>query len=149
MTKEQILDYFKIRGKDQGQNLHPLIHDPILRNLIVAWTMLQVEFGDPDVSSLQAQKVAEDLAEIPPTQEEENRWWRVLWSEADYDKEDLANSLRLDPIKITRMVDRAVAFRLIFPDGTVSELAIKYIKGEVAKSLQKKPGPKPKKEEEP
>jgi len=144
MTKETLLEYFKIKSQDQGQNLHPLIHDPILRNLIVAWTMIQVETGEPDLSGLAEETVAQLLSSLKP--DSENKWWRILWSKVQYDREELANALRLDPIRMTRMVDRAAAYRLIFPDGTAAELAIKYIKGEVAKSLQKKTGPKKKPE---
>lgn len=146
MTKERVLDYFKIKSRDQGQNLHPLIHDPILRNLVVAWTMTEVEFGDPDLSRVEEEAVAKALQGEGLTQDIENKQWKVLWSKVRYDREELANALRLDPLKISRMVDRAAAYRLIFPDGTAAELAIKYIKGEVAKSLQKKTGPKKKPE---
>jgi hypothetical protein len=146
MTKESILDYFKVKSQDQGQNLHPLIHDPILRNLVVAWTMTEVDFGEPDLSSFAGEEVAKALQGEVVTPEIDNRRWKALWSKVRYDREELANALKLDPLKISRMVDRAAAYRLIFPDGTAAELAIKYIKGEVAKSLQKKTGPKKKPE---
>lgn len=144
MNKDAVLEYFKMRSGDQGQNLHPLIHDPILRNLVVAWTMLEVDFGEPDLSSIQAATVAEMLQGGGMSPAVENLRWKTLWSKVEYNREELANSLRLDPMRITRLVERAAAYRLIYPDGTANELAIKYIKGEVAKSIQKKPGPKKK-----
>lgn len=126
-TLPPLLKGYKDAEKERGEVVHPLVRDPILRNLVVIWPMLPVQFEMPKGS--------------PP--EEENQKWLWLWTGVKYDLDQLSESLKLDKVKLSRLVDRAAAFRLIYPDGTANKLATQFVRGEIAKSLQKKSGPKP------
>lgn len=128
MTRELVplLSAYKDAEKDHGEVVHPLVRDPILRNLIVIWPMLPVQFEMPGGN--------------PP--EGENEKWLWLWTGVKYDLGQLSESLKLDKVKLSRLVERASLFRLIYPDGTANKLATQYVRGEIAKSLQKKSGPK-------
>lgn len=121
-----VLDLFKKMEKDRGEVIHPLVRDPILRNLVVVWTLHTVEFHPPKGK--------------PP--EVENQRWKWLWQNVKYDKDAISEYLKLDRMKISRLIDTAIAFRLIYPDGTANTLAIQYVRGDIARSLQTKPGPK-------
>jgi hypothetical protein len=121
----EILAAIKLKDKDRGESIHPLIRDPVLRNLVVLWPLLPVVFNPGKVAA----------------PEDENSQWLWLWEQVEYDKPKLADSLRLERMKLTRLIDRASSFHLIYPDGSASTLATQYIRGEIAKSLVKKPGP--------
>lgn len=128
--KEKILLEFKAREDQRAENLHPLVRDPVLRNLVTAWSMLQVEFGDPSGG-------------MPA---DEKGQWQWLWSNVHFDSEEFADVLRLDSLKIGKLVKRAAAFRLIYPDGSSSALALQFVRNEIQKAVAKKPG-RPKKDE--
>jgi hypothetical protein len=128
--KESVLLEFKAREELRAENLHPLIRDPILRNLVTAWAMYPVRFGDPEGA-----KPADEKGQ-----------WQWLWSNVEFDSEELADILRLDSLKIGKIVKRAAAFRLIYPDGSSSGLALQFVRREIEKAVAKKPG-RPKKED--
>ena len=123
----EVLKKFKADEAARPECIHPLVRDPDLRNLVALWSMSTIEFLPPK-------------SKLP---DEENDRWKWLWEKVSFDREELSVSLRLDRMKLSRLFDRAVAFRLIYPDGTTNTLAIQYIRGDIAKSLQKKPGPTP------
>lgn len=123
--KEMVLLEFKASEAKRAENLHPIVKDSVLRNLVTAWSLFPVEFGDP---------------EGPPPQEEKARW-QWLWSNVNYDSEDFADILRLDSLKVGRLVNRAAAFRLIYPDGSSNAIALQFIRNEIQKAVGKKHGP--------
>lgn len=121
-----LLESYKKQEVERGENVHPLVRDPILRNLIVIWPLLPVQFEMPKGD----------------TPEDENQRWLWLWQGVKYDVAQLSEGLKLDKVKLARVVERASMFRLLYPDGTANKLATQYVRSEIAKSLQKKPGPK-------
>jgi hypothetical protein len=132
--------WFKEQENFRSEVVHPLIRDPLLRNFVVVWTTIPVSFGEK--KSVNERVVAEKLMSTGNPKEEENLRWKRLWANVEYSREDLSIALRIDEMKVCRLVDRAIAFRLIYPDGTANELAIKYIRAEISKNLAKKSGPK-------
>jgi hypothetical protein len=121
-----LLDVFKAQESERPEVIHPLLNNSILRNLVIAWSMTPVSFATPK-------------GEVP---EEEAARWRWLWQGVRFDRDDIANALKLDRTKVGRLVDRASAFRLIYPDGTANELALQFIRQEIAKGLKGKGKPK-------
>ena len=126
--KEVALLEFKASEQQRAENLHPIVRDPVLRNLVTAWSLFPVEFGDPE-------------GEMP---KDEKARWQWLWSGVSYNAEAFAEVLRLDSLKIGRLVSRAAAFRLIYPDGSSNALALQFIRNEIQKAVGKKPGRPPK-----
>jgi hypothetical protein len=122
----ELLKGFKDQESERGEVVHPLVRDPILRNLVVIWPMLPIEFTPP--------------SGVAP--EDDRARWFWLWEGVKYDAEQLSEALRLDKIKLGKIVERAKMFRLIYPDGTTNRLATQYVRGDIAKSLQRKSGPK-------
>jgi hypothetical protein len=126
--KEVALLEFKASETQRSEILHPIIKDSVLRNLITAWSLFPIEFGDPD-------------GEAP---KDEKARWHWLWSKVSYDAEAFADVLRLDALKIGRLVNRAMAYRLIYPDGSANALALQFIRNEIQKAVGKKAGRPPK-----
>jgi len=126
--KEVSLLEFKASEAQRAENLHPIVKDSVLRNLITAWSLFPVEFGDPE----------------GPRPEDEKARWTWLWSKVEYNAEEFADVLRLDALKIGRLVSRAASFRLIYPDGSSNALALQFIRNEIQKAVGKKSGKPPK-----
>lgn len=122
----EILRLFRGQEEARMEVIHPLLGDPILRNLVVAWSLTPVEFTEPE--------------QDPPT--EEARRWEWLWNGTRFDKEALAAVLQIEVIRLDPMLQRAIAFRLIYPDGTANSYAIKFIRTEVAKGVGARKKPK-------
>jgi len=121
----EILRIFRTQEDARMEVIHPLLADPILRNLVVAWSLTPVEFTEPE--------------KAPPT--EEALRWEWLWGGTRFKREDLAAVLQIEVIRLDPLLQRAIAFRLIYPDGTANSYAIKFIRTEVAKGVgvRKKP----------
>jgi len=130
--KEAVLLEFKATEQQRAENLHPIVKDSVLRNLVTAWSLFEVEFGDP---------------EGEPPRDEKARW-KWLWSNVKYDSEEFADILRLDSLKVGRLVNRAVAYRLIYPDGSANTLALQFIRNEIQKAVGKKAGRPPKEDKD-
>ncbi len=117
-----ILAAFKAQEGERPEVIHPLLHNPILRNLVIAWSMTPVTF-------------THIKGAVP---EDEAARWRWLWQGVQFDRDDIANALKIDRMKVGRLVERASAFRLIYPDGTANAVALQFIRSEIAKGLKTK-----------
>lgn len=114
---------FRAQEESRPELVHPLVKDPVLCNLVVAWSTTHVSFARPDGE--------------PPADEDAR--WDWLWTEARWDRDDLANALRItDKVKLRRLVERAKRFRLIYPDGRANQMALQYIRGAISRSLSSK-----------
>ena len=113
--------------------VHPLVNDPLLRNFVVAWSMSEVVFMRP-------------VGDVP---DDESARWNWLWEGVEFARREIANALKIDQSKLGRLVQRASAFRLIYPDGTVNQKAIMFIRAEIAEAMASKKGGRPKKDAPP
>ena len=126
-SARDVLSAFKAQEDARLEVIHPLLTDPVLRNLVVAWSLTTVEFVPPTTG--------------PPT--EENARWDWLWQGSRFDQEALAGALQIEQLRLTPLLQRAVAFRLIYPDGTANQHAIKFIRTEIGKSVGARKKAKP------
>ena len=120
----ELLTTFKDQEEERLECVHPLVKDTLLRNFVVAWSMSDVTFKRPE----------------GPIPGDEATRWNWLWTGVQFDRNEIANALKIDRTKVGRLVDRASAFRLIYPDGTVNQMAIKFIRSEIAKAMASKKG---------
>ena len=118
----EILQRFKNAEESHPERIHPLITDEALRNLVVAWETAPITFSNPTAN----------------TPEGENSQWQWLWDQVEYDRDYLAYCVKIQPGKIGSLFDRARAFRLIYPDGSSNTNAIKFVRNEIAKTMQSK-----------
>jgi hypothetical protein len=123
-----MLTAFQAQEEERVECVHPLVNDPLLRNFVVAWSMSEVEFHRPE-------------GEVPG---DEASRWNWLWEGVEFDRREISNALKIDQSKVGRLVQRAAAFRLIYPDGTVNQKAIMFIRAEIAKAMSSKKGGRPK-----
>jgi hypothetical protein len=117
-----LIQRFKNVEDAHPERIHPLITDEALRNLVVAWETAPVTFTDPTKAA--------------PV--DENSQWQWLWECAEYDRDYLAYCAKTQATKLGRLLDRAKAFRLIYPDGTSNKAAIQFVRNEIAKTMQSK-----------
>lgn len=117
-----ILQRFKNAEDAHPERVHPLITDEALRNFVVAWETAPITFSSP-------------TANVP---EDENSQWQWLWDQVEYDRDYLAYCVKIQPGKLGNLLNRAKAFRLIYPDGSSNKSAIKFIRNEIAKTMQSK-----------
>lgn len=129
----ELLTIFKAQEEERVECVHPLVKDPLLRNFVVAWSMSEVGFNRPD-------------GDVPA---DEAARWNWLWGGVEFDRREIANALKIDQSKVGRLVQRAAAFRLIYPDGTVNQKAIMFIRAEIAKAMASKKSGRPKKDAPP
>lgn len=120
----EILTTFKAQEEERLECVHPLVKDSLLRNFVVAWSMSSVTFARPE----------------GPMPDDEPSRWNWLWTGVRIPRREIANALKIDQSKVGRLVDRAAAFRLIYPDGTVNQMAVKFIRAEIAKAMKSKGG---------
>ena len=119
---QTILQRFKNVEDAHPERVHPLITDEALRNLVVAWVTTPITFTNP----------------TGKTPEDENSQWQWLWELCDYDRDYLAYCVKTQETKLGRLLDRAKAFRLIYPDGSANKIAIQFVRNEIAKTMQSK-----------
>lgn len=124
----ELLTVFKAQEEQRLECVHPLVKDALLRNFVVAWSVSEVSFERPE-------------GEVP---HDEAGRWNWLWEGVQYDRREISNALKIDQSRIGRLVQRAAAFRLIYPDGTVNQKAIMFIRAEIAKAMSSKKGGRPK-----
>ncbi|HUU60688.1 MAG TPA: hypothetical protein VMZ50_14200 [Phycisphaerae bacterium] len=117
-----LLAPFRAQEQSRPELVHPLVQDPVLCNLVVAWSTMSVAFAVPEGE--------------PPA--EESARWDWLWTGTRWDRDDLGNALRVsDKLKLGQLVERAKRFRLIYPDGRANDMALQYIRGAISRSLTK------------
>lgn len=126
----ELLTTFKDQEEERLECVHPLVKDPLLRNFVVAWSVSEIEFCRPD----------------GPVPGDEAARWHWLWEGVRFDRREIANALKIEQTKVGRLVQRAAAFRLIYPDGTVNQKAIAFIRAEIAKAMSSKKGGRPRKD---
>jgi hypothetical protein len=117
-----LVQRFKNLEEAHPERIHPLITDEALRNLVVAWETAPITFSEPKGA-------------LP---EDENSQWQWLWSQVQYDRDYLAYCVKIQSGKLGGLIDRAKAFRLIYPDGSANKNAIQFIRNEIAKTMQSK-----------
>lgn len=126
----ELLTTFKEQEEERLECVHPLVKDSLLRNFVVAWSMSEVAFTRPD-------------GDVPVA---EAARWNWLWEGVRFDRREIANALKIDQSKVGRLVQRAAAFRLIYPDGTANQKAVAFIRAEIAKAMSSKKGGRPPKD---
>lgn len=129
----ELLTAFKAQEEERLECVHPLVKDPLLRNFVVAWSVSEIGFERP-------------AGEVPA---DEAVRWNWLWEGVRFDRREIANALKIEVSKVGRLVQRAAAFRLIYPDGTANQMAVKFIRAEIAKAMSSKKGGRPKKDAPP
>jgi len=128
-TFGEILRRFK--DSEEPENIVPLIEDASLRNGLVAWKSVTIS-------------VKGGLKECP--HDNETSQWNWLWQQVEYDPQTFGTVAGVKPADVGKLVTRLIGLRLIYPDGTVNELAKNYLQTIIMAKLPKKRGRLPSEE---
>jgi hypothetical protein len=119
VTPADHLAPYHAQDSAHAERVIPLLDDPALCRVVVAWSLLPVTFRPPKGK--------------PPADERER--WAWLWDGCVYDVPDLAAACGLASSHVLALMRRAVAGRLVCPDGTISTAAEQYLKAQVVARL--------------
>ena len=124
-TFDQLLDIFKSKGGDSAESLIQLINDPVLCNALVAWQATEVR------------RTKEELC--PHSIEEEAACWKWLWTQVAFDQNKFGIMVNVQAHEISRIITRIVGLRLVYPDGTIHNMAKQYLRQVIMSKLPQKP----------
>lgn len=110
-----------------------ILEDAIAKKVLFAWTNLFPQFVDFDAEGL-------SLADVL------NKAWNEMPSDKQLDT--LARIAGLPRRTVEEKVIQLSRARLIFPDGSAAELALKMIEAEISAKVRKLVGPKKKEEKQ-
>ena len=120
MNYNTLLNTFKDLETEYAENVVMLIDDVILRNGVLAWQSMMVEYND-DV-------------DCPEACKREKQQWEWMWSVISYDYKKFASIAGIKDHDAATLIDKLRLLRLIYPDGTSSETARKFIREQLAAS---------------
>lgn len=124
----EILQHFK--ENEPAENLVPLMEDQSLRNGMVAWKSVTIQY-----------KPASEC-----THNDETSRWNWLWKQIEYDSNTFAAVSGVKSQDVGTLITRLIGLRLIYPDGTINRLGSKYLQAMIMEKINKKKPGRPKKD---
>lgn len=131
----EVLKEFKEMEADCVENVSPLVDDISLRNALVAWKSVTIQYKKP--------------AECP--HKDETSRWNWMWQQIEYDQSTFSTVSGAKPAEVVNLITRLIGLRLVYPDGGINNLARQYLQAIIMAKLAgpKAPGrPKTAKKEE-
>ena len=132
----EVLAHFKEHDESNIDSLVPLMDDVSMRHGLAAWKAVPIKFK-------------KDIGDCP--YKDDNDRWKWLWECVDVDQQEFAvmSGIRIqDAVSIMR---RLIGLRLVYPDGTISQLSFEFLKAiileQINKAAKKRPKKSPKKSE--
>lgn len=122
MTLGELMKEFK--ESETADSIIPLVESAELRNGVVAWKSVRVKYKGSHQCS----------------EKEDHLKWEWMWQQIEFDMRNFGVVAGVKPQDSQNLFNRLKGLRLIYPDGTVSDIATKYLVGLVMNKL-----PKPKK----
>ena len=118
----------EFKESEAPENIVALVDSANLRNALVAWKSVTVIYNK-----------AEDCG-----YKDETSQWNWLWQQITYDQSTFGTVAGLKAQETGSVLTRLIGLRLIYPDGTINELATQYLQSVIIAKL-----PKPKKAKPP
>ncbi len=126
----ELLAQFK--KNESPENIVPLLENATLRDALVAWKSVYINF-----------KKAEDCP-----YEDQTRQWNWMWSQIKYDIGEYIIVSGVAPGDAPSILKRLIGLRLIYPDGTINEIAAQFLQSLIWSKLPRKRGRPPSKKPE-
>ena len=119
------LNWFKQNEKPEAVLL--VADNPDLVKIVIAWASLDV-------------KRADRLTRLPG--ESENEIWEWLWQNTKYLLSELKEKIGVSfsEFALENKLKPLIGNRIIYPDGTVNSFVQRYLKEQVVKLFESKPG---------
>lgn len=122
----EILREFK--DNEEAENVIAIVEDEALQNGMIAWKSVRITYLP-----------AEDCKE-----EDSVSKWEWMWSRIKYDSHGFGVVAGAKTQEVGQLIARLSGLRLIYPDGTVNNLAKLYLRGVIFAKIggkSKKPTP--------
>lgn len=113
-----ILQEFK--DKEDADSIVPLVDDEDLRKGIVAWKSVVIKY--------------KSVGDCP--HEDEASRWNWLWDNVGYDSGAFGEVAGARAQDVGRLLHRLAGLRLIYPDGTIHQIAKKYLQTTILSKLK-------------
>jgi hypothetical protein len=128
----EVLSYFKGREEEDVENITPLIEDSQLRSGLVAWKSVSIRFIDGGAR-------CESLTDVEK--------WDWLWDQVEFNQDIFGVVAGFRTQDIGAIFLRLKGLRLIYPDGTINNMARQFLQSQILQKLSGKKSPgRPKKE---
>jgi hypothetical protein len=115
----EVLAHFK--KTEDAENLVTLIEDEELRNAIVAWKSVAIQYVTP-------------VRNCPF--DDESRQWSWLWEQVNFDRSCFGVVAGIRAQDVGMILTRLTGLRLIYPDGTINTLARQYLTSIIMSKLR-------------
>jgi hypothetical protein len=119
MTLGELIKAFK--EAEKADSIIPLVESAELRNGVVAWKSVRVTY-----------KGSTQCGE-----KEDHLKWEWMWQQVEFDMRSFGVVAGVKPQDAQSLFLRLKGLRLIYPDGTVNDIATKYLVGLVMNKLPK------------
>jgi len=120
-----------MKAKGQVMDVLPILDDDMAQKVLIAWTRIIVTRNKTTGSTPPECETASGT---------ENAAWNWLWSGVEYDANDLAAVAGIHIQMVKPKVDQLKGNRLIFPDGTISEFAVKVLTAKTHEAIRQMKG---------
>ena len=120
MTLGEVLQRFK--DDESAENIVPLVDDEELRNGVVAWKSVVIQYSDNN----------------PPCEgDSDAEQWEWMWSKVRFDLSSFAVVAGVPAQDAAKLFNRLKGLRLIYPDGTIHTFAAQYLQAVIMAKLPK------------
>jgi hypothetical protein len=119
-TFGEILAHFKKAASNEPENIVPLMQDDGLINGLISWKSVVIKYGEAGGCPHQ----------------EESRMWQWLWENIDFDASAFAAVAGVRVQDVSSLLTRLRGLRLIYPDGTINEIAKQYLQSLIANKIR-------------
>lgn len=120
MTFGEILAQFKKKASDEPENIVPLMENDSLINGLIAWKSVIITY--------------KELGQCPYS--EDSRSWQWLWEGIEFDLGVLATVSGVRVQDVSALLTRLKGLRLIYPDGTINDIAKQYLSSLIANKIR-------------
>lgn len=127
MTISEILNEFK--EAETADNIVPLVDNDELRNGLVAWKSVVVEYINEDDK--------DNPVRMTDASASEPKKWEWLWTQVKFDMQQFAVVAGCRMQDAGSLFNRLKGLRLIYPDSTINSLASKYLQSIIMSKLSK------------
>jgi hypothetical protein len=109
------------RMQEQPEQVVALIDDLPLQKLVAAWPTVALTTS----TATGRQPRTDDLPAL----------WDWFWRQRSFDRTELAKALGMSAPRLNALLGVAVRQRLVYPDGSIHNLAAQFLKARIAKEV--------------
>ncbi len=121
-TWQTTLEFMK--AQSQVMDVLPILEDDMAQKVLIAWPRLAISRTPP----------------ADPLPEGSNAAWRWLWQGVEFDANELAGVAGIHIQMVHSKVEQLKGNHLIYPDGSMSDMAVKLLNAKTTSHLRELKG---------